>query len=302
MKRKVNRVGQNTLTISLPSNWVKQYSVKQGDELEILEQGKSIMVGCSDSIEEEIKEISIEIDEEHSTHVRSMLGALYRKGYDIIRVRYYNEDVLRLINESVNNLIGFEVMEHNTGSCVVQSILKESEDEFYSTLNKMLNVVKTMSQVVSEDYSSGNYSRLEEAEGYRQTCWKLRDYAMRILVKKKLFSESSDAHSTILWTLEKINRDYKRVYAVCKRNNFSYAKKTGAFLKSTNELLHYFVRNFYTSDISKINEVNRKHKALRKEGQQLICHIKERSVMVHHLLTINQRIQDMSSSLIIKNL
>ncbi|MCK5630481.1 MAG: AbrB/MazE/SpoVT family DNA-binding domain-containing protein, partial [Nanoarchaeota archaeon] len=35
MKRKVNKVGQNTLTVSLPSKWVKKLNIKPGDELEL---------------------------------------------------------------------------------------------------------------------------------------------------------------------------------------------------------------------------------------------------------------------------
>ena len=33
MKRKVNRVGQNTLTVSLPSKWARKYNIKAGDEI-----------------------------------------------------------------------------------------------------------------------------------------------------------------------------------------------------------------------------------------------------------------------------
>ena len=44
MKRKVNRVGQNTLTVSLPSKWVKENDVKQGDELEIIEEHNKILL------------------------------------------------------------------------------------------------------------------------------------------------------------------------------------------------------------------------------------------------------------------
>ena len=44
MKRKVNRVGQNTLTISLPAKWAKNNNIKPGDELEIFEEPKLLMI------------------------------------------------------------------------------------------------------------------------------------------------------------------------------------------------------------------------------------------------------------------
>ena len=42
MKRKVNRVGANTLTVSLPSKWAMKYGIKAGDEIEGNEEGKKI--------------------------------------------------------------------------------------------------------------------------------------------------------------------------------------------------------------------------------------------------------------------
>ena len=45
MKRKINRVGQNTLTVSLPTKWVKKIGIKQGDELDIFEEGRNLTIG-----------------------------------------------------------------------------------------------------------------------------------------------------------------------------------------------------------------------------------------------------------------
>ena len=38
MKRKINRVGPNTLTVSLPSKWAKRYGLRKGDEINLEEQ------------------------------------------------------------------------------------------------------------------------------------------------------------------------------------------------------------------------------------------------------------------------
>ena len=44
MKRKINRVGYSTLTVSLPSKWAKQYGLKPGDEVEISEDGRTLRI------------------------------------------------------------------------------------------------------------------------------------------------------------------------------------------------------------------------------------------------------------------
>ena len=44
MKRKINLVGQNTLTVSLPTKWAKRYNLKKGDEVEVSEEEKNIQL------------------------------------------------------------------------------------------------------------------------------------------------------------------------------------------------------------------------------------------------------------------
>ncbi|MDP7323990.1 MAG: AbrB/MazE/SpoVT family DNA-binding domain-containing protein [Candidatus Woesearchaeota archaeon] len=47
MKRKVNLVGINTLTVSLPSKWVKEHNIRKGDELEMRSENDSLIIGGS---------------------------------------------------------------------------------------------------------------------------------------------------------------------------------------------------------------------------------------------------------------
>ncbi len=44
MKRKVSLHGPSTLTVSLPSKWVKKYCIKKGDELDIEEKNSTLII------------------------------------------------------------------------------------------------------------------------------------------------------------------------------------------------------------------------------------------------------------------
>ena len=43
MKRKINAVGTGTLTVSLPNKWAQKYNLKKGDELNVAEEGGSLV-------------------------------------------------------------------------------------------------------------------------------------------------------------------------------------------------------------------------------------------------------------------
>ena len=44
MKRKIIKQGHNTLTMTLPSEWVKQLNLKAGDEIDLTEDRGSLCI------------------------------------------------------------------------------------------------------------------------------------------------------------------------------------------------------------------------------------------------------------------
>ena len=54
MKRKVSQVGPATLMVSLPSKWARRYSVKPGDEVDLVEDGPKLIIGAGPVTEAEI--------------------------------------------------------------------------------------------------------------------------------------------------------------------------------------------------------------------------------------------------------
>ncbi|MFO7711279.1 MAG: AbrB/MazE/SpoVT family DNA-binding domain-containing protein [Candidatus Woesearchaeota archaeon] len=302
MKRKVNKVGSNTLTVSLPNRWVKYLDLKPGDELNMEEKGVQLIISPEEINIKDKLEMDISIDSDDKTYVRSLLGALYRKGYDVLRITYDNEETFRILRDCAYYLIGFEIMETKPNYCVMQGMLTESEGEFQNTLHKIVNVVKTTSQTTLEDYKRKKFDHMEDMEDYRYTAWKLRDYAIRILNKKKIFSEVNSAYVTILWTLEKINRDYKRIYEELKKKDIDYSEDIKDYLETVNDFFLYFTKNISSDEIEKINKIHHNYKRYLEDGANLLEKKQEEVVVIHLLMNVVNRIQDMSSALFIKNL
>ena len=48
MKRKIIKQGSGTLTISLPTNWAKLFKLKSGDEIDVTQEGKMLVVSTKE--------------------------------------------------------------------------------------------------------------------------------------------------------------------------------------------------------------------------------------------------------------
>jgi phosphate uptake regulator len=296
MKRKVSQIGSVTLMVSLPSKWARAHGLKKGDEVSLIETENGICITAGNELTSSLKETTIPLTSENEISVRSILGALYRKGYDVINVQFDKEIIYRSIKDAVNNLIGFEIVDRKPGSCTIKSYVQETPDEFINTKNKMINTIKTMQDIVREDYIKGDFSRMEEVQDYRFSCWKMRDLSMRIITKKNMFKENTSAHILIIWTLQIINRNYKRMYKILKENSISMNKDTLGFYDEVTAFFDYFAKTT-RKDISRLEHLHKEHDALVSKAFTLLLKGRKDSLMITYLLENIRRIQDMISSL-----
>ncbi|MCG2718692.1 MAG: AbrB/MazE/SpoVT family DNA-binding domain-containing protein, partial [Nanoarchaeota archaeon] len=108
MKRKLIQMAGKTMVVSLPSPWIKKYGLKKGEEIDLEEKGKNILIKIDSKKENMGKEILIDIPTEDLFFERS-LHVWYRRGYNQITVIFEDKDVLRKIRKSVKKLLGFEI-------------------------------------------------------------------------------------------------------------------------------------------------------------------------------------------------
>lgn len=146
MKRKINRVGVSTLTVSLPSKWVQKYSLKAGQEVELYEEGRVICISSHESIKK-IKQAVINIDGFNSLMVKRLLNQLYISGVDEITITFSNSSVLdyktgksveieNLLNAIIHRFIGIEIVSQTSSRIVLQNLLPIGNLENLGTIQK----------------------------------------------------------------------------------------------------------------------------------------------------------------------
>lgn len=137
--RKVNLVGQNTLTISLPSKFVKENKIEKGCQLSCEYEGKEIKFSLNEFKKQE-KSISINIDNYDFLSLSKYITMLYISNYNRIilnytnsKIDYYKSDseknIKNVINQIINRLIGAEVISQTSTKTEIECFLHNDPTE-----------------------------------------------------------------------------------------------------------------------------------------------------------------------------
>ncbi len=141
MRRKVVKHGPSSLTISLPMSWVKKNNIHNGDEIEVTEKDKELLIAGSGK--RDSREITVFISGK-KPFIKRIFNMPYLRGYDIINIQFDSNSVLENIQNHVDSLLGFEIIEHHSNSCKLKNVAETKPEEFESMLLRMFNVCSSM--------------------------------------------------------------------------------------------------------------------------------------------------------------
>lgn len=159
IKRSVIQIANSTQLISLPRKWSQKYGVKKGDELEIEENGTTLLIKTEST--PSTKEIIVDVSGLTPRLTDRFMARAYQKGYDKITVKFDKPEFLIAIQNKVKELIGFEVMEQSNNSCVIQSISSKLEVDFDSLLRKAFLMTLDMANDCLEALKNNDTKTLE---------------------------------------------------------------------------------------------------------------------------------------------
>ncbi len=192
IKRKVVKHGPATYIISLPSKWIKQYNIKKGDELEVSEEGKNIIISTKKGTQ--IGKINVDISGLDRTSIIYILRSLYKKGYDEITfdfkepsTRHYRLDkertVISVIHEETNRLTGMEIIEQHSHQCTIRALSNISDSEFDSILRRVFIMIIEANSDLIKGIENKDTILLQTLEEKHNTITKYISYTQRFLNK-----------------------------------------------------------------------------------------------------------------------
>ncbi|MFH1401093.1 MAG: phosphate uptake regulator PhoU [Nanoarchaeota archaeon] len=262
MKRRVVLHGPSTLTISLPTEWVKRHGIHKGDELEVEEAPDGLRISTSREPRPD-RHVDIDLDNLSDDAIRSILDVLHKSGYDDIRVKALDEHRLQLVCDSVaKRLIGFEVIEQGQKSCHIRALATDDSQEFDHVLRRAFLVTTSMAKTTWSALDSGDEGKVDEALRLEETNNRLTNFCHRLINK----SATKDIHTqflyVIVWLLESICDEYKFILRLHGRGARSPAGMKAAF-DGAAALVESYYALFYKYSDERMDELRTEVNACR---------------------------------------
>ncbi|MGI0014576.1 MAG: PhoU domain-containing protein, partial [Nitrososphaera sp.] len=167
--RRLQKIGSSIL-ISLPSQWVKNNSLRKGNTVPIdVNRDNTISIFPSDEdAADKIKEVTIPYSPASmDTLVNQVYGA-YLLGYDLIRIKaslqISFEDADR-IKKSMHKLVGLEIIDEDGLNIIAQFLLDANTLDAEKILRRMSSIVAGMYRDVVEAIRSRDNSIVKVISG-----------------------------------------------------------------------------------------------------------------------------------------
>ncbi|HIH10920.1 TPA: AbrB/MazE/SpoVT family DNA-binding domain-containing protein [Candidatus Woesearchaeota archaeon] len=292
MIRKLIKQGKGGYTIYLPKQWVDSNHLNSGAEIEIRDEKNNLII-TPKVMHKENKSTTINLEQLPKTIYRSIIGSLYRGGFDEIKVKYKDPEVLSKLQYAVNLLYGFEILEVDDKSCVIKNTYDVESTEALPFVNRMIHTIKTMQNTILIDIKNNDYNSREALDEYRKIILKQRDIVQRIIVRHKLLDNKIFPFYTITTYLWHITRNYDLLYDYLREKKIIPQHHISLFEK-TNQ---YFSESFEGLHKHKLIETHLKFEELFS----LATNDKEATLLVGYCLNIILSIQSCSSSIMLLN-
>ena len=287
MKRKVNRVGQNTLTVSLPSEWARRQNVKAGDEISITEQGSNLTLEPHPNHIE--TKIEFDVTDLKPRLVGWTIGMAYKQGYDVLKIKFNDYAIMDRIESEIELCPGFELMEQSRNECVIKNIAQDFTDEFENAVRRNFLNSLAMIEACIEKIESGEIDNILSLIKFEKFNNKLTHLCQRMINtaqgEKKVF------HYVIIWQIEKIIDEFKYICKSLSKQNINLSNEVIEIFKSIHQIFRLYYELYYTFTFEKLSAITELHDKIKETGHKLIEKQKsEENTIIHHLLSANHKI------------
>jgi len=267
MKRKLVRQGHNTLTLSLPRRWCEINKLKEGEEVELSEKLNCLLV--SKEAYRGSGEIKVDVSGLDRSTIMLLIQSLYTYGHNLITINSKDskarhvlgeKDVSmpKIVHDSVNRLVGAEVISSLKGEYKIQVITDDSREKFDVVLRRIFLLITEMFECLEQGIEKRDKEIIENIALQQANVKKFINYSLRILNKfGHEQAEKSNFYFAIINFLGKISEIIKNTagYTVVE-GSLNQSKQACLLIKEIGEEFSRYYDLFYKYDIKKTSELH----------------------------------------------
>ena len=258
MKRKLIKQGGGGYTFYVPKHWVKERGLKAGEEIDVEEINTKLVISSGSKTKSKIK-IKLEDNSKHYIYVK--LSHAYRMGFDRMILSYDDPETIKKITQVVaDNLLGFEVIQKEKNSCIIENVTEPTGEKFSVLLRRIFLQIKETYQAIKEDFTENKKEKWEEIKEIRKSLDKHIFFCRRVISKKVNIGENSILHWELLTFLMHIHHSYYYMYEhYFKEQKGKINKKTLAILSELEDFFNKYYKSYFEKKETYIDK-NRKQK------------------------------------------
>ncbi len=326
MKRKIIKQGHNTLTITLPSEWVKKLNLSAGDEIDLVEDNSSLIINGKQH--NGFKSTTIDITGFSVPMLWRFFQSAYRECYDEIRIKYdsskkdyegvYNyyathfeysrvgekiskEGAFDMISGLVNRFIGMEIIEHGEGYCIIREMGEISSKEFESSLRRifllLLDLFDKIIDLIKEN-EIGDMTICKTIHQMDINIDRFIDYCCRInnKIKDSTFQKNKPLMFSTLFILELLGDEFKYIGTHLAKSKskldeiIPFAERVKEHFEMYYHLFYKFDRNnvikFGENDFKIYNDHFKFKESKNKDVQSIRGHLMQISKFIFVLMEL----------------
>ncbi|MCW3976244.1 MAG: phosphate uptake regulator PhoU [Candidatus Bathyarchaeota archaeon] len=197
-KRRIQLVGRSTLTVSLPSKWIKDTSLNKGDFVTVIPEKDGALRIVQDSItleKEALRTCTINSDlcQENSLLER-VIVACYIKGFESIKIissSRISKKNLQSIRDAELKLMGLGIVEETSSSVTLQCSINPTIFPIDLVTRRLYTLFSTMCDESIQALMNSNEELAKEAQGREREANIMYALILRLLNQAQLNSEIS---------------------------------------------------------------------------------------------------------------
>ncbi|MGM5485410.1 MAG: AbrB/MazE/SpoVT family DNA-binding domain-containing protein [Nanobdellota archaeon] len=287
MKRKINRVGTSTLTVSLPSRWVKENGLSKGDEIDLNEEGGNLVISSTGTNTSGRVELDVS---EYGNMVGRVVGALYKSGYSEFKLTFNDPKTSTLIEKELSKgFFGLDFVHKGKHHCVLRSMANVDPGELDTSIRRIFWLVQENAKEAYEAIKERDFEALKLVAKKDVNINKFADFARRLL---NIYGSSGKRDTSMLYfiveELENVGDKYKYLAEHISENDVGLSEDVQDIFNKLINFIDQFSKLFYSFSAEKYRKFGESYKSLcrkinnvrkNKEGEDLLILVKLDSIL-----------------------
>jgi len=264
MRRKVIKQGNNSYTVTLPVNWIREGGLDKGGEIDLDEGDGKVIISNPGAVVNKEKSVKFNLEDYNERTIRNVLNQAYRKGYNKIVLEVSSQDQLKSVKKVTNEtLLGFEITEEESSLIVLENIAEPSNKKFEVILRKLFFIIQDESKEILEALKNKKKVNLKEGIENKNLMDNYTNFLRRIIIKNKIGgTKDSYLNYYFVSQLSLIQHSYYYLSVALEKKNVSL--DIIDLMHEANNLFELLNEGFYKKDIHKAHKISENRDKLQK--------------------------------------